>query len=220
LAGYVAINAAALVTAVEFGLQPAFFKDPSGAPLYCPYPLGVAIPAMMIGHLTLAGIAELVLTGGVVAFLQRTDVSLIAGTAGRRVRETMPGTAGSGSLRPLWVMLGVLMVLTPLGLLAAGTAWGEWQAADFHDPAARQAIADASLGHTPPAAPPSGLARLSAAWTAPLPDYAPPFLRSAAVGYALSAMFGVGMVILAVTGMAALLQLRRRDRTADETVGA
>jgi len=218
LAGYVAINAAALVTAVEFGLQPMFFKDPSGAPLYCPYPLAIAVPAMMIGHLTLAGIAELVLTGGVVAFLQRTDVSLLAGAAGRRVRAGKPGTSGAGSLRPLWGMLGVLMILTPLGLLAAGTAWGEWQAADFHDPAARQAMADASLGHAPPTAPPSGLARLSSAWTAPLPDYAPPFLRSAAFGYVLSAMFGAGMVILAVTGMAALL--RRRDRTADDTVGA
>ncbi len=218
LAGYISINAAALVTAVEFGIQPMLFVDASGAPLYCPYPLSVAVPAMMIGHLTVAGIAELILTGGVVAFLQRTDVSLLAATAGRRVRQATSDAAGAGSLRPLWVMLGVLMVLTPLGLLAAGTAWGEWQAADFSDPAARQAIAAASLGRTPPPAVPSGLARLSAAWTAPLPDYAPPFLRSAAVGYLLSAMFGAGLVVLAVMGTAALLRLRPRHRTSDDTV--
>ena len=98
-------------------------------------------------------------------------------------------------------MLGVLMVLTPLGLLAAGTAWGEWAAADFSDPAARQAIAAASLGHAPPPARAQRASqRLSSAWTAPLADYAPPFVRSAAVGYVLSAMFGAGLVVLAVDG--------------------
>ncbi len=119
----------------------------------------------------------------------------------------------TGSLRPLWVMLGVLLVLTPLGLLAAGTAWGEWGAADFSDPAARQEMTKASLGQAPPAAAPRGLERLSSAWTAPLPDYAPPFLRSAAVGYLLSGMFGAGLVILAVTAIGALARLRGRRRS-------
>lgn len=81
LAGYVAINAAAFCAAVEFGIQPLFFKDASGAPLYAPYPLRIALPAMMIGHLTFAGIAELVLSGGVVAYLQRANPSLLGGTA-------------------------------------------------------------------------------------------------------------------------------------------
>ena len=49
LAGYVAVNAAALATAIEFGLQPLLYHDATGAPLYCPYPLGIAVPAMMIG---------------------------------------------------------------------------------------------------------------------------------------------------------------------------
>jgi cobalt/nickel transport system permease protein len=217
----VAINAAALVTAVEFGLQPMFFRDATGAPLYCPYPLEVAVPAMMIGHLTFAGLAELVLTAGVVAFLQRTDVSLLAAVAGRGMSRTMPaGETGTvATLRPLWVMLGVLLVLTPLGLLAAGRAWGEWNVADFNDPAARQAIAAASRGQSPPPGAPRGLERLSSAWAAPLPDYAPPFLRSAALGYVLSAMFGTGLVILAVSGIGALLRLRGRNGTASDTVG-
>jgi cobalt/nickel transport system permease protein len=225
LAGYVAINAAALVTAIEFGLQPVFFRDPSGAPLYCPYPLNIAVPAMMIGHLTLAGFAELVLTAGVVGFLQRTDVSLLAGPAGHSVRRTLadscePVTARpTPSLRPLWLMLGVLLVLTPLGLLAAGSAWGEWGAADFDNPSARREMTTASLGQAPPAVAPQGLARLSSAWTAPLPDYAPPFLRSPAVGYLLSGMFGAGLVILAVNGIAALLRLRGRNGTANGAVG-
>jgi cobalt/nickel transport system permease protein len=225
LAGYVAINAAALVTAIEFGLQPALFRDPSGAPLYCPYPLGVAVPAMMLGHLTIAGLAELALTAGVVAFLQRTDVSLLAGPAGAGARAGSHVSGGNavnaaaGSLRPLWVLLGILLVLTPLGLLAAGTAWGEWGVADFSEPASREAIAKASLGQAPPSTAPGGLARLSSAWTAPLPDYAPPFLRSSTVGYLLSAMFGTGLVILAAAGVGALIRPRGRDGTASGTVG-
>jgi cobalt/nickel transport system permease protein len=225
LAGYVAINAAALVTAVEFGLQPMFFRDASGAPLYCPYPLDIAVPAMMIGHLTIAGLAELVLTAGVLSFLQRTDTSLLAAAAGGGVWRRLPAcetgvVSANATLRPLWVMLGVLLVLTPLGLLAAGRAWGEWGVADFDDPAARLAITAASRGQSPPPAAPRGLERLSSAWTAPLPDYAPPFLRSAALGYLLSAMFGTGLVILAASGIAALVRLRGRNGTPDGSVGA
>src|SRR5690242_994539 len=39
LAGYVAINVSALLAAIEFGIQPALFRDAGGAPLYAPYPL-------------------------------------------------------------------------------------------------------------------------------------------------------------------------------------
>ena len=73
LAGYAAINVSALLAAIEFGIQPALYHTASGAPLYCPYGLGVAIPAMMIGHLTIAGFAEFFVSAGVVAFLQRSD---------------------------------------------------------------------------------------------------------------------------------------------------
>ncbi|MGA7463572.1 MAG: cobalt transporter CbiM, partial [Candidatus Korobacteraceae bacterium] len=60
VAGYLAVNAAALIAAVEFGIQPMLFHDASGTPLYAPYPLSIAVPAMMIGHLTFAGMAEAV----------------------------------------------------------------------------------------------------------------------------------------------------------------
>ena len=77
LAGYVAINVSALLAAIEFGIQPLLYRDATGAPLYCPYPLSVAIPAMMLGHLTIAGFAELTVSAGVVAFLQ-TIRSIVA----------------------------------------------------------------------------------------------------------------------------------------------
>ncbi len=201
LAGYVAINAAALCAAIEFGIQPALFHDASGAPLYAPYPLHIAVPAMMIGHLTFAGLAELIVTGGVVAYLQRTDVSLLRLTAPVALRDAVTvetGSTNSGwrATRPLWLGLALLMALTPLGLLAAGTAWGEWGAEDFANPATREQIAAASNNQAPPAQPPTGLSRLASLWTAPMPDYAPPFLRSAAFGYIMSAMVGTGLIIL------------------------
>lgn len=195
LAGYVAINMAALAAAIEFGIQPWLFHDAAGAPLYAPYPLAIAVPAMMIGHMTVAGVAELVISAGIVAYLQRTDPGLLRATAPRAA-----GEAGSvrhaSSTRPLWIALAVLMVLTPLGILAAGSAWGEWSPEDFSKPAIRREIAAASGHAAPPAAAPAGMQRLASFWTAPMPRYAPPFLKSASFGYLLSALAGTGLTIL------------------------
>jgi cobalt/nickel transport system permease protein len=196
LAGYAAINAAAFCAAVEFGIQPILFHDTSGAPLYAPYPLSIAIPAMMIGHLTFAGLAELITAGGVVAYLQRSEPSLLKLTAPDAPNEDSIEKPGWRSTRPLWIGIAALMILTPLGLLAAGTAWGEWKAEDFADPSVRRQIASASNNQAPPAAPPEGLARLSGVWTAPMSAYAPSFINSPAFGYILSAMFGIGLIAL------------------------
>lgn len=51
LAGYVSLNVAALVTAIEFGIQPLIAHGADGNPLYAPYPLKVAVPAMVVEHL-------------------------------------------------------------------------------------------------------------------------------------------------------------------------
>jgi len=194
MAGYFAINVSALFAAIELGIQPLLYRSASGAPLYCPYPLHVAIPAMLIGHLTIAGLAEFAVCAGVVAFLQKSDPSLLESTAGRRI----PLDGGQpASLGPLWAGLGLLLVLTPLGILAAGSAWGEWAASDYADPALRQQIAASSLHQAAPAQAPAGLAHLASLWTAPFARYAPPYIRSAAFGYFLSAMFGAGLIVLA-----------------------
>jgi len=204
LAGYLAINASALVTAVELGLQPLLFHDSSGTPLYAPYPLTISIPAMMLGHLTIAGFAEATVCGGIVAYLQRSDPALLG--------DARVAPRSAASLRALWIGLAVFLLATPLGLLTVGTAWGEWAPEDFHDPDSRQAIVAAS-GGAEPAMPSSHFEHLASVWTAPFPDYAPPMLRNPALGYALSGMFGTGLVILVVTAIGWLSRSQRlRDR--------
>jgi cobalt/nickel transport system permease protein len=195
LAGYGAINLSALLAAIELGIQPMLFHDATGAPLYAPYPLRIAIPAMMIGHLTLAGLAEAVMSAGLFSYLRRNEPALVglapAAGAASAAYPTTPTSAG----RRLWGALAVVLVLTPLGILAGGAAWGEWAPKDFADPVKRAEIAAASGSAAPPMAAPAGVARLAKLWTAPLPDYAPHFVKSAAFGYLLSAMFGVGLIV-------------------------
>jgi cobalt/nickel transport system permease protein len=215
LAGYAAINAAAFVAAIEFGIQPMLFTDASGAPLYAPYPLHIAVPAMMIGHLTVAGLAEMIVTAGVVAYLQRTDASLLKLTAPDAPDVETGQKSGWRSTKPLWVGLAALMILTPLGLLAAGTAWGEWSPEDFKNAEGREQIAAASLNQAPPADAPEGLEKLSTLWTAPIPDYAPAFMNSPQFGYVLSAMFGTGLIIVFFLLVGRILQMFNRRNRAD-----
>jgi cobalt/nickel transport system permease protein len=198
VAGYLSINVAALLAAIEFGIQPMLFHDASGAPLYAPYPLKIAIPAMMAGHLTVAGLAELTLSAGLVAWLQRSHPSLLNATApGAAVTEADAGGFGWLAIRPLLAGLAALMLLAPLGILAVGSAWGEWSP---HD-----------LNRALPAGVPRGLEHLSSVWTAPFPSYAPPFLRSSSFGYFLSAAFGSGLILLAALAVDWAFAARRRS---------
>ena len=202
IAGYAAVNASALVTALEFGIQPLLFHDQHGVPLYSPYPLHIAVPAMMIGHLTVAGLAEGAISAGMVSYFQRTDPGLLRGLSSHSYAPVSHAIAVQQLSAPrLWLVVGLLMLLTPLGILAVGTAWGEWSSADLADPATRQRIAASSQGVAPPPSAPQGLQKLSTIWTAPFPAYAPPFVKNAAFGYLLSAMFGVGLLALAAFGV-------------------
>ena len=196
IAGYLAVNVAALAAAVEFGIQPMLFHDANGTPLYAPYPLHIAVPTMMIGHLAVAGVAEAVIAAGLVAYLQVADPGLLNNAAGAG-RSIISQDAGSPrSLRRLWITVALLMLLTPLGILAAGKAWGEWSPAVFADENARAQVTSVSQGQPPPTSPPQGMRRLSTLWTAPFPDYAPKYVKSSSFGYLLSAMFGVGVLLL------------------------
>ncbi|MCL5965610.1 MAG: energy-coupling factor ABC transporter permease [Deltaproteobacteria bacterium] len=71
----------AACAAVLFGIQPLLHTAPDGRALYAPYPLSVAVPAMMIPHLTLFGLAEGVITGLVVRYLVRSRPAWIVAPA-------------------------------------------------------------------------------------------------------------------------------------------
>jgi cobalt/nickel transport system permease protein len=102
------------------------------------------------------------------------------------------------------------MLLTPLGIIAAGTAWGEWSPEEI----AHAASTSHNVNSSPPAVP-SGLDRLSKLWTAPFPEYAPGFVRSRAFGYLLSAMFGVGLLLcISLLAQSVLERHRRRGSPA------
>ncbi|HTZ11708.1 MAG TPA: cobalt transporter CbiM [Candidatus Margulisiibacteriota bacterium] len=77
IAGYIALNIAALSAAVMFGIQPLLYKSANGRSLYCPYGLNVAIPAMAGEHLLIFGWAEAVVTALVVKYLQKQDPALL-----------------------------------------------------------------------------------------------------------------------------------------------
>lgn len=82
LGGYIGLNMSALATAFLLGAQPMFFLDSSGCPLYAPFPLGIAVPLMAFTHLTVFGLVEAAVTGLVVAYMQRTEPSLLYAAAG------------------------------------------------------------------------------------------------------------------------------------------
>ena len=201
LGGYCGINAAAFCAAIEFGIQPLYFHDAAGTPLYAPYGLNVTIPAMMIGHFTIAGLAEFALSAGVIAYLQRTDPSLLGATT-THARVISPASEERAGVLPrprfafsrLWIIAAILLVLTPIGVVATGNAWGEWSSADYTNPQSRNEIAAVSGNHALPRAVPRGLERLSGLWTAPLSGYAPKFIPNRYAGYLISALAGIGFI--------------------------
>jgi cobalt/nickel transport system permease protein len=77
VAGYIGLNVAAVSAAVMLGLQPLLAKGADGRPLYFPYPLKVAVPAMAAEHLFLFGIIEAIITGLLVIYFQGTEPSML-----------------------------------------------------------------------------------------------------------------------------------------------
>lgn len=76
---YVGANLSALLAAVELGVQPLLHTGADGAPLYSPFPLGITVPAIMLGHLTLFGIVEAVLTTMALGYMLRAHAGLVRG---------------------------------------------------------------------------------------------------------------------------------------------
>lgn len=101
----------------------------------------------------------------------------------------------------LWLALLVLIMLTPLGLLAEGTAWGEWSVDQLQG----------LLGYVP-----AGLAARAEWWQAPMPDYTiAGHLLPSSVSYIVTALLGAVATYGAVVGGTRVLHVlteRRRPR--------
>ena len=118
---YVGINVAAFLTAIELGIQPIIATQ-GGEPLYNPYGLAVTIPAMMVTHLTIAGAVEVFFTYVIYRFVKQVAPQEL---------YTPTSVNTTSFVKKIRYILIALVVLSPLGLLAEGTAFGEWSAEEL-----------------------------------------------------------------------------------------
>jgi cobalt/nickel transport system permease protein len=77
VAAYVSLNVSALLTAVQFGVQPLLERSADGQPLYSPFPLAIAVPAMVIEHLVIFGFIEAAVTALVIKYFQKNDPEML-----------------------------------------------------------------------------------------------------------------------------------------------
>ena len=169
---YFGIVVASLCAAIEFGLQPLLFHNAAGQALYCPYPLAVSIPAMVIPHMAVAGPVEVLFALLIYTFVKKVSPGMIF-------------TEDTKKSKPIWGLILGLICLTPLGLLATGTAWGEWGG----DEIASVVSGGSTLGFTP-AGMENGF-NLSVL----LPDYSVSGVPEV-LGYLISAVLGVAILVI------------------------
>jgi cobalt/nickel transport system permease protein len=165
---------------------------------------------MALAHLTVAGFAEFVLTAGIVAYLQRANLPLLRINHPGIVDTDAELAPQSGRPALRWALIGIatMVVLSPLGLLAPGGAFGE------------DAPADINLHKYGLSAIPSGLQHYNGFWKHTLlGDYGFSSGRHADLGYVLSAILGalaVGTAIFLFIGSVRLVARRRPAAPAGE----
>ena len=96
-----------------------------------------------------------------------------------------------------FIGLAILAVLTPIGLLAQGTAYGEWGSLELKK----------TLGYAP-----SGIEQGETMWSAPFPDYTLPglgddFMHSSG-GYIFSAVAGSALIYVSVVALTKFLSIK------------
>ncbi len=196
LGSYLGLNLAAFCASLEFGIQPLLFMDAAGHPLYCPYPLSVSIPSMLFAHTLVAGPIEGILTTAAVAYIAKVTPQIFSGNA-------LPEGSGKESFfkkyRNLLIPILAMVILTPLGLIASGTAWGEWGTDEMKE----------ALGYIP-----QGLAAMSDKWNALMPDYSLPALGDGQMGsvggYLLSAVVGILLISVLIFLMSRLVTKKEK----------
>jgi cobalt/nickel transport system permease protein len=194
LGGWAGLTVAAFFAGFEFGIQPMLFHTANGTPLYAPYPLSISVPAMVFAHALIASPVEALVTALVVAYLLRTNQSALEFV---KKPEISPESSGFAKWRFLWVILAVLIVLVPVGLLAPGTAWGEWST--------RQ-LSGLGLAFVP-----QGLAKLSGLWSAPMSGYNLPALKNSNLAYIFSGIVGTIVIGIVVWLFTMLVTARKAE---------
>jgi cobalt/nickel transport system permease protein len=177
---------------------------------------------MLLAHLLVAGIAEgIIITAAVVTYLQRANLPLLqVNHPGVPVDAEAAAAEGSHRrrLRPTvvaGVVMALLVVLTPLGLLAPGGAFGE------------DAPQDLDLQKLGLSTVPEGMNRYTGIWHNAIFDgYDFAGDSHPTLGCLISAVVGilvVGLVVFAIAKLVALLANRvanRGDSTAESKPSA
>jgi cobalt/nickel transport system permease protein len=192
--GWAGLTMAAFFAGFEFGIQPMLFHTANGTPLFAPYPLSVSIPAMVIPHALIASVIEGLVTALVVTYLLRSKLPAMSIMNNTQVT---PSASGFMKWRTLWIGLAAMVIIVPVGLLAPGTAWGEW---------GTEELSRLGLAFIP-----QGMAKLSGLWSAPLPDYNLPALGNANLAYILSAVVGIVIVVVVVWLFSMLVTVKKPE---------
>lgn len=109
------------------------------------------------------------------------------------------------NVKKLWIGIGVLVLLSPLGILlprlfGAGGAWGEWGLDKIEKVA----------GFVP-----EGMKRIGKIWRAPLQDYGLPgqggAIANQSIGYVITAIIGVAFTAGLMYLLTKLLSRRHKN---------
>jgi len=126
---------AAVAVGIELGVQPALFND-NGRPLYSPYEVGVAVPAMLVAHVFGASIVEGFITAFGLIYLQQHHPEYLTSLKRYVAGENGVETGQASPARPTWQLIfgGIVLMLVVLfaaGLIAGGGDPGHLFGADW-----------------------------------------------------------------------------------------
>jgi hypothetical protein len=125
----------------------------------------------------------------------------------KEMRNENNGKNRGKSIRRLWMGIGILIILSPLGIIipayfGAGGAWGEWSLEQIEKIA----------GFVP-----EGMKRMAGVWKAPMTNYAVPGQGQgpahSGIGYFFAAVIGIAVTASLVYLLAKILA--RKNGTSD-----
>jgi cobalt/nickel transport system permease protein len=179
---YAGLNIAALFVAIEIGIQPILFKTAEGLPKYGFVPLSISLPTLLFENLAIAGVIEAIITVSAISYLYKLSPQLF--DKHLSIEKSQHKQYFFKDYKAFIVGIIVLIIITPVGSLASGTAWGEWGVDKVKN-----------MIHYVP----EGLAKLSGIWNALIPNYSMPGLGKgffqSSLGYIASAAVGVLLIV-------------------------